>query len=222
MSGRMEQDATNIDAAPRTDGRRESSEERRAEIASAAQALIVENGFEGLRMRDFAERVCINVATLHYHVPSKEALIQLVAQNIRSEFRAQAMRRPRDGFDGLRRLRAEFEDYRETIAEMPDLIVVMTELTERARRDAAIAAIMRPMRQFWASQFEDIFAAGKADGSLDPSIDPAAAAQITVGALSEFWRMRRNMPLSAEALTQQLERCFRNPSSTPAPKKPQP
>ena len=54
--------------------KRESTEDRRAAIARAARELIVEKGVEGLRTRDIAERVGINIATLHYHVPSKEAL----------------------------------------------------------------------------------------------------------------------------------------------------
>ncbi len=56
------------------------TDDRRAAIAIAARALIVEKGVEGLRTRDIAQRVGINVATLHYHVPSKEALIALVAE----------------------------------------------------------------------------------------------------------------------------------------------
>ena len=57
--------------------RRESGDERRIAIARAARALIIGKGLEGLRTRDIAERVGINIATLHYHVPSKEALVAL-------------------------------------------------------------------------------------------------------------------------------------------------
>ena len=39
-------------------------------------------GVEGLRTRDIAERVGINFATLHYHVPSKEALIEFLADKV--------------------------------------------------------------------------------------------------------------------------------------------
>ncbi len=60
--------------------------DRRREIAAAARSLIAERGFEGLRTRDIAARVGINVATLHYHVPTKEALIGLVAQSLRDDF----------------------------------------------------------------------------------------------------------------------------------------
>ena len=86
-------------------GKRESGEDRRLAIARAARAIIVEKGLEGLRMRDIAARVGINIATLHYHVPSKEALVALVAESLRRDFRAQALRHPRQGKSGLEQLR---------------------------------------------------------------------------------------------------------------------
>ena len=75
--------------------RRAPTDDRRAAIARAARELIVEKGVEGLRTRDIADRVGINVATLHYHVPSKEALIELVADSLRQEFMSQHATRPR-------------------------------------------------------------------------------------------------------------------------------
>src|ERR1051325_2267406 len=78
-----------------TERRRAPTDDRRAAIAKAARELIVEKGVEGLRTRDIAERVGINVATLHYHVPSKEALIELVAGSLEEQFRDQYLTRPR-------------------------------------------------------------------------------------------------------------------------------
>ena len=75
-------------------------------IAAAARALIAERGFEGLRTRDIAERVGINVATLHYHVPTKEALIEIVAQSMRDDFIAQSKAWRRDGLTPLQELQA--------------------------------------------------------------------------------------------------------------------
>src|SRR5690606_22021738 len=93
--------------------RRESSEDRRAAIARAAGELIVEKGVEGLRTRAIAERVGINIATLHYHVPTKEALIGLVAETMKTEFRAQSLARPRAHLSAAERLEHEFYDFEE-------------------------------------------------------------------------------------------------------------
>ena len=195
-----------IDPSPAA--RRESGTERRVAIALAARQIIVEKGLEGLRTRDIAARVGINIATLHYHVPSKEALIALVAESIRSDFKAQAMRHPRTGKNGLEQLRLELEDFRETVVEMPELIIILTELVERARRDAAVAAIMLPMRDFWRQQFADIYRLGRADGSFRPDLDPEAAALISTGALSECWRQAKTSLSMLDQFLAELERAF--------------
>ena len=195
-----------IDQSPAV--RRESGTERRVAIALAARQIIVEKGLEGLRTRDIAARVGINIATLHYHVPSKEALIALVAESIRSDFKAQAMRHPRTGKNGLEQLRLELEDFRETVVEMPELIIILTELVERARRDAAVAAIMLPMRDFWRQQFADIYRLGRADGSFRPDLDPEAAALISTGALSECWRQAKTSLSTLDQFLAELERAF--------------
>src|SRR3712207_5020213 len=82
-----------LDAAPK----REAGSDRRMAIASAARSLVAEKGFEGLRSRDIAERVGLNIATLTYHVPTREALIALMARPMREEFVAQHFARPREG-----------------------------------------------------------------------------------------------------------------------------
>lgn len=197
---------------PSQAGKRESGDDRRLAIAQAARQLIVEKGLEGLRTRDIAERVGINIATLHYHVPSKEALIALVAESIRFDFKAQALRHPRAGKNGLELLRLEFDDFRETVFDMPELIIALTELVERARRDAAIAEIMLPMRDFWRQQFAEIFRRGMADGSFRIDLDPEAAALITTGALSDCWRQSKASPLLLDRVTAELERAFTHAS----------
>ncbi|MGB3338339.1 MAG: TetR/AcrR family transcriptional regulator [Devosia sp.] len=189
-------------------GKRESGDDRRIAIAQAARQIIVEKGLEGLRTRDIAARVGINIATLHYHVPSKEALVALVAESIRFDFKAQALRHPRDGKNGLELLHLEFDDFRETVVEMPELIIILTELVERARRDAAIAEIMLPMRDFWRQQFAEIFHRGIADGSFRPDLDPEAAALISTGALSDCWRQSKVSLSLLDRVTAELERAF--------------
>jgi AcrR family transcriptional regulator len=199
-------------AEPIIAAKRESGDERRAAVGRAARALIIEKGLEGLRTRDIAERVGINVATLHYHVPTKEALVGLVAQSLRDDFRAQALRHPREGLSAKAQLKQEFDDFRETVNDMPELIGVLSELLDRARRDKPIADIILPMQDFWTNQFAEIFALGVRDGSFRKTIDPAAAAVITTAALLDCWRPHRRDQL--EAVIGELERAFA-PSDLP-------
>ena len=192
--------------------KRETGEGRRAAIAVAARQIIAEKGLEGLRTRDIAARVGINIATLHYHVPSKEALVGLVAESIREQFRAQAERHPRESKTALELLRLEFSDFAETMNDSPDLIVIMAELTERARRDAAISAIMAPMGNFWRGQMAEILALGVKDGSFRPDIDPASGALLITGSLSELARTHGKFGSPAQ-LFAEIERAFVRPST---------
>lgn len=188
--------------------KRESGEDRRTSIAQAARQIIIEKGLEGLRTRDIAARVGINIATLHYHVPSKEALIELVADSLRQYFREQSLRHPAGDKTGLQQLRLEFSDFRETVVEYPELIIILTELVERSRRDAAVAAIMLPLQGHWRDQFVELFSLGIADGSFRPDLDPEAAAQICTGALSDCWRQSVISLSMLDRVLAELERGF--------------
>lgn len=186
---------------------------RRTEIAMAARSLIAERGFEGLRTRDIAERVGINIATLHYHVPTKESLIELVAQSLRDDFIAQSEARPRAGLSPLQKIRLEFDDFRDTLVNNPELFVVLAELRARARRDEKVAAAIRPMTVYWHRQWSEALSAGRDDGSLRPDLDPAAAATIVIGALIASQRLSDDQIDHFDSVAAELERALTNPAA---------
>ena len=196
-----------------TPQKREKGDDRRQAIALATRALIVEKGLEGLRTRDIAQRVGINIATLHYHVPSKEALIALVAESVRADFREQALRQDREGKTALGLLRLEFADFLEVAESMPELIIVMTEMMERARRDPVVSQIMAPLHDFWRGQFVEIFELGITDGSFRLNLDPLSAAFITTGALVDCWRQWTSFNAPIRPLLVEFGRCFTPPSN---------
>ena len=184
---------------------------RRREIARAARDLIAEKGFEGLRTRDIADRVGINVATLHYHVPTKESLVELVTESLRDEFVSQHQRGLREDASPLEMLRKEFADFRETLTDNPVLFRVMAGLSERARRDPKVAAILRPMQAGWAKQIAAVLAAGRDDGTFRADIDALCAATMVIGAMvtaSTHGDIRFFDRVAAE-----LERAIINPNS---------
>ena len=191
---------------------REQSDVRRPAIAAAARALIAERGFEGLRTRDIAERVGINVATLHYHVPTKEALIEIVAQSMRDDFIAQSKARPRDGLTPLQELQQEMADFRHTMKHNAELFAVLAEMVERARRDPKIDAAVRPLQAYWHQQITDIMTRGRRDGSFRPDLDPRAAATIITGAMVATLRPPFQGLTQFDRVAAELLRAFVNPS----------
>ena len=63
------------DSSPRVDLRRLNGEETRRRIIDAAQMLFAKNGYSGVSMRQITMRAKANVASIHYHLGSKEQLL---------------------------------------------------------------------------------------------------------------------------------------------------
>lgn len=163
--------------------RYQTTDDRKRAIAAAARSLIVEKGFEGLRTREIADRVGINVATLHYHIPTKDALIELVAQSMKEDFMEQYYRYPREGLNPRQLLELEIEKHQATRRHNPELLFVMEEMGRRARHDPVIARYIDPMRGYWRQQIIDILKDGVADGSFRADLDPEAACYMVIGTM---------------------------------------
>ncbi|HEX6548060.1 MAG TPA: TetR/AcrR family transcriptional regulator [Candidatus Dormibacteraeota bacterium] len=138
---------------------------RRAELIRAAYERIATGGFEGLRTRDVAADVGVNVATLHYHFPTKEALVRAVVGYALSRFVSTL------AGEGTpwEQLRAHLQGIRRLIREEPQLPAVMSELAMRANRDPALAELMNGADQAWHAWLTGLLAG-----------DPAAAGKATV------------------------------------------
>ena len=161
----------------------QATDDRKRAIAAAARSLIVEKGFEGLRTREIADRVGINVATLHYHIPTKDALIELVAQSMKEDFMEQYYRYPREGLNPRQLLELEIVKHHETRRHNPELLFVMEEMGRRARHDPVIARYIDPMRGYWRAQIIEILQAGVADGSFRADLDPQGACYQVIGTM---------------------------------------
>lgn len=196
--------------------KRETSDDRRAEIAAAARALIVEKGVEGLRTRDIAERVGINVATLHYHVPTKEALIELVADSLRDAFIQQTIDRPRADLSAAERMDLEFVDLREVVLERAEIMLVFSELMERGRRDERIAQAILPMKRRWREILAGILTEGVTDGVYRADLDPEAFASIMIASFIGLCRNPQKSGATLERMVAELQRAIRNPALGPA------
>lgn len=163
--------------------RYQATDDRKRAIAAAARSLIVEKGFEGLRTREIADRVGINIATLHYHIPTKDALIELVAQSMTEDFMEQYYRYPREGLNPTQLLELEIDKHRATRRDNPELLLVMEEMGRRARHDPTIARYIDPMRGYWRQQIIDILTDGVADGTFRANLDPVGACYMVIGTM---------------------------------------
>jgi AcrR family transcriptional regulator len=192
--------------------RRAPTDDRRDAIARAARALIVEKGVEGLRTRDIADRVGINIATLHYHVPSKEALVELVAESLRNDFMQQSVDRPRSHLSADQRLELEFVDVHEMTLVRPDTMLVFSELLERGRRDETIAAAIKPMKHHWRHLIAELLTQGVRDGVYRADIDPETMAMVMISSFVGFCRNPDRDQSRFDRMVAELRRSIRNPA----------
>jgi len=157
---------------------------RRDDLVRAAFACLSADGFEGLRTRSVADRAGVNIATLHYYFPTKEALIGGVAAFIASRFiTLHAPKKPSTGSPALDRLQQEFADARFYRAKYPDLAAVLSELQLRGRRDPAVRKIIAPMFGHWREGIEEWMTAGIAEGVFRRDLDPHGGAAFFVAAM---------------------------------------
>jgi AcrR family transcriptional regulator len=148
-------------------------------LVLAAYKLIAERGFEGLRTRDIANAVGVNIATLHYHFPTKEALVRGVVAYAFTRFRSTltpegaAVDQLRQHFTGLRRL----------ARDEPELFAVMGELALRAPRDPAIGTLMQATDDAWHGMMRTLLRRARAEGGINTDVDPDDFAALVVVAL---------------------------------------
>lgn len=184
------------------------TDDRKRAIGAAVRSLIAESGFEGLRMRDIADRVGINIATLHYHVPSKEALIELLTTDLRDEFIAIQMKADRSKLTAEQDLRLEFQIFLEVRQTNPELHIAISELKRRARHDEKVAFYVKPMQGHWVKRVTEILARGVADGTFRPDLDPEAGAHILIGSLVTIETDPETQAQLIQSISEEIFRSF--------------
>jgi AcrR family transcriptional regulator len=175
-------------------------ERRREELVLAAFNQIAERGFEGLRTREVAAEVGVNIATLHYYFPTKESLIRGVVDYAIGRFRSTLAPHgsPSD------QLRNHLRAVRKLLADEPELGSVMGELALRSGRDKSIAAIMTEMYAAWHTTMRGLLHRAVKAGGLRPELDSDGVAAVVVATLTAM-TLPTGVPRSEQAV-RQLER----------------
>ncbi len=177
-------------------------EKRREELVVAAFDLIAENGFEGLRTRDVAAKVGVNIATLHYYFPTKESLIRGVLDRAMMRFRSTLTPHgsPAD------QLRNHLRAVRKLLADEPELKAVMGELALRSARDPSIARIMTEMYEAWHATTRGLLRRAVKEGGMRPELDSDGAAALIVATLTAITLPTLSRSPRTDQALRQLER----------------
>jgi len=181
---------------------RAGQERRREELVRATSELIARNGFEGLRTRDVADLVGVNIATLHYYFPTKESLIRAVLDQAMIRFRSTLAPHgsPAD------QLRNHLHAVRKLLIDEPELRAVMAELALRSARDRSIAAIMAEMYGSWHRAVRGLLRRAVKQGGLRPELDSDGVAALVVATLTAVTLPTLGATPRADQALRQLER----------------
>lgn len=132
-------------------------DERRAEIVEAAYRCVADKGLPGLRMRDVAAAAGVNIATVHYHLTSKEELIRAVVDHAHTLFAEAAPPSPKDQ-DPAARIRTHLRRLFALLERDPRLGHVLSELALAGERDPAVAKIVAASESRWRTNLQAMMA----------------------------------------------------------------
>ena len=182
------------------------AEVRSRMIVEAAFKAIAKEGFEGLRTREIAKLVGINSATLHHHFPTKEDLIEGVADLLLSRFRTEASaRKDERGLDALDR---QLKDAILYYMEQPEMLAVYREFVGRAPRDPAIRRLVQRLHAGWQADVVQTLKKGRADGSFRADLDMESAARIIIstvwGLVAQIFSTKNDFEAAFHELTKWL------------------
>jgi AcrR family transcriptional regulator len=158
--------------------------ERRLEIVQAAYRTLAEKGFEGLRMRDIAQRAGIDHSTLHYYFAGKEALIDAIVDYIVEDLAVG--RSPVSQAEGLSprlRLSAHFDALIKQLQETPEMFVVLAELNTRAMREPLLRAIFNKNDRKWKAFLTEILETGVQRNEFKTKFLPEVAADVIISVI---------------------------------------
>jgi AcrR family transcriptional regulator len=157
--------------------------DRHESLVAAARDLIAERGFEGLRTREVAHRVGLNHATLHHYFPTKETLIEAVVRDLVQQLKTYRAAQHFADMPPGDALHAYFAAVPAQLRDDPGILIALQEFFSRARRNPALAKVVRGLDEGWTGGLASLLARGAASGAFRADLDPKTAAQVIVSFL---------------------------------------
>ena len=176
-------------------------EPRKDALVAAAYKVLATRGFEGLRTREVAAAVGVNIATLHYYFPHKEDLIRGVVGYAMGRFRGTL------GGAGSAedQLRAHFRGLRVLSRDEPELFAVMAELAIRGVRDASLRRIVGGTDDAWRAMLRTLLRRARDESAVPADLDPDGMAAVIVATLKGTFMLPATEPETVERTFRQLE-----------------
>lgn len=169
--------------------------DRRATILEAAERCFVRSGFHQTSMQEICAEAGMSAGNLYRYFPSKEALIAGIAERNRAEAAEDfaAVDKAPTFFEGLAALA------RHHLVERSDKVTLCVEIMAESRRNDAMAATQREIKQDIKARLAAMIRGGIARGEVSPDVDvEAATAFLLVIGDGIFWQLSGNPDFDSE------------------------
>jgi AcrR family transcriptional regulator len=157
--------------------------DRKSELVEIAYRLIAQNGLEGFRIRQVAAEAGIDNGTLHYHFPTKEALILGVVDYLMDDLKNNRAVWKDAEPTALDELRMEFEDIRLRLRRTPEQFIVLSDLAVRSWRDPVVATMFRKLDDGWYAHLTALLERGVQQGIFRSNLNVPLCARAMMVAL---------------------------------------
>jgi AcrR family transcriptional regulator len=147
-------------------------------ILDAAGEAILAGGVRSLRVADVARRAGVSTALLYYHFESRAALVRAALDHSNAEAPSAAVFRTPGDRPGLEVVRTGLLADLEESPAVRSNAVIWNEVTALAAFEDELRDDVRRVTGGWQRAVAGAIAAGIADGSVAPGVDPDAAAGV--------------------------------------------
>ena len=191
---------------------------RREEIILAAAQVFRERGFDAATLRDIADALNTDRASLYYYIGSKEELLQEIVRDVlaRDVRAAEAIKRSRASTSD--KIRTLIESMVTSYAEnYPHIAVYMEDLGRIARQDTEWATDVIARTRRYESLVRSILNKGRRDGTLRADLPGDVCSLALFGMINWMHRWYRpGMKWSPEEISRTFTEIFLSGYGVPA------
>ena len=178
--------------------------DRKAKLVEIAYRLIAQNGLEGFRIRQVAAEAGIDNGTLHYHFPSKDALILGVVDYLIEDLRNNRAVSKEAEQTALDELHMEFEDISLRLRRTPEQFIILGDMAVRSWRDPVVAKMFRKLDDGWRVHLVALLERGVRQGIFRKNLNLPLCARTIMVALRGIGYQARLSPRKVDELLSEL------------------
>ena len=161
------------------------------QILDAAQALVRCRGYSAFSYADISVQVGIRKASIHYHFPSKEALVKELIKRYHTAFQQKLEGIERSESDPRKQLQSFVRLYRTGLSDCQICLCGMLS----AEIEVLSEPVQQEIRAFLSTAqnwLESVLTAGEATGCLQPRISPKTESSLLLATLQGAQLMARS------------------------------